>query len=98
MDNIYQFFVLLQRTIVTNVTIYFFSLCSLVHFLPVRFMLSISSFRLKNGIKKFLRNFAPKNPPKNVKTQRQNKTMFDRFCIPQQNHLKLKGKTKQDNV
>lgn len=95
MDNIYQFFVLIQRTIVTNVTnvtnvtIYFFSLCSLVHFLPVRFMLSISSFRLKNGIKKFLRNFAPKNPPKNVKTQRQNKTMFDRFCIPQQNHLKL---------
>lgn len=67
MDNIYQFFVWIQRTIVTNVTnvtIYFFSLCSLVHFLPVRFMLSISSFRLQNGIKKFLRNFAQKPPPK----------------------------------
>lgn len=99
MDNIYQFFCLDTKNKCYKCYNLLFQPLFSCPFSPCPFyafyqLLSAEKWH----IKKFLRNFAQKKPPKNVKTQRQNKTMFDRFCITQQKHLKLKGKTKQHSV
>lgn len=95
MDNIYQFFCFVTKNNCYKCykcykcyNLLFLPLFS-CPFSPCPFYAFYQLLSAEKWHKKVLRNFAPKNHPKNVKTQRQNKTMFDRFCIPQQNHLKL---------